>query len=199
LRNFALVAAVCALAMFASLASAQQVDVMVGGGTLFSSSPYTASLNQPVIAEKGGPYPSASFDVLLYGRYGLNVEGAWKYKQGTYPGFDQGYRPILVDGNALFQPRFGKKYGLDLMVGVGAESVRFYQGYSSNCFYASCSNFLSSNHFMEHLGGGIRYYFYHRLYIRPEVHYYHIHNNIEFNSDNVVRAGASIGYTFGQK
>jgi hypothetical protein len=188
----------CALILFADLAAAQQVDVMVGGGTLFSSSPFTASLSQPVISEKGAPYPSLGADIILFGRYGLNVEGAWKWKYGYYPGYGQGYRPILTDGNVLFQPQLSKKFGLDLMAGVGAESVRFYNGYSSTCPYASCSNFLSSNHFMEHLGGGIRYYFYHRLYVRPEVHYYHIHNNIEFNSDNVIRAGASVGYTFGK-
>lgn len=198
MRKFALLAAVCALILFADLARAQQVDVMVGGGTLFASSPFTASLNQPVISEKGGPYPSVSGDIILFGRYGLNVETAWKWKDGYYPGYGQGYRPILTDGNVLFQPQLSKKFGLDLMVGVGAESVRFYNGYSSSCPYASCSNFLSSNHLLEHLGGGIRYYFYHRLYVRPEVHYYHIHNNIEFNSDNVIRAGASVGYTFGK-
>lgn len=198
MRKFALFAVVCALVLFASFASAQQVDVMAGGGTLLSSSPFTATQNQPVIAEKGGPYPSAGADIILYHRYGLNFEGAWKYKQGTYPGYEQGYRPILFDANALFQPRLGRKFGLDLMVGVGAESVRFYSGYSSSCSFASCNNFVNSNHFLEHLGGGVRYYFFHKVYVRPEVHYYHIQNNIEFNSGNVVRAGASVGYTFGK-
>jgi hypothetical protein len=193
---------VCAVVGSASFASAQQVDLMLGGSTLMSSSPYTASLNQPVIAEKGSLYPSASVDVLLRGRYGLNVEGSWKYKQGYYPGYGESYRPLFYDANALFQPRLSKKFGIDLMVGVGVESVRFYQGYNFGCAYASCSNFVSSNHFMEHVGGGIRYYFWHRwprVFLRPEVHYYHIQNNLEFNSGNVVRAGGSLGFTFGQK
>jgi hypothetical protein len=204
LRKFARIAAVCALALCAigwsaSFVSAQQVDVMVGGGTLFSSSPVTATQNQPVIAEKGGVYPSVGGDVILYHRFGLNFEGAWRWKYGLYPGYDQTYRPILLDANALFQPRLGKKYGLDLMAGVGAESVRFYQGYSGTCPYASCSPFISNSHFVEHLGGGIRYYFYHRLFVRPEVHYYHIQNNAEFSTGNVVRAGATVGITFGNR
>jgi hypothetical protein len=203
LRKFARIAAVCALGVCAiggsaSLASAQQVDVMAGGGTLFSSSPVTATQNQPVVSEKGGVYPSAGGDVILWHRYGLNFEGAWRWKEAVYPGYEQTYRPILLDANALFQPRLSKKFGLDLMAGVGAESVRFYPGYSSNCYYASCSPFVSDNHFLEHLGGGVRYYFFHRLFVRPEVHYYHIHNNTQFSSNNVVRAGATVGITFGK-
>jgi hypothetical protein len=59
LRKFARIAAVCALGVSvlgwsASFVSAQQVDVMVGGGTLLSSSPVTTTQNQPIIAEKGG-------------------------------------------------------------------------------------------------------------------------------------------------
>ena len=202
MRKFVLILAVCALFLGTSIAWAQQTDIMVGGGTLLSSSPYTASQNQPVVGEKGGPYPSAGFDILLHRRYGLNVEGAWKYKEGVYPGYGQGYRPILVDVNALFQPRLGKKVGLDLMVGAGAQSVRFSEAVASNCGYSTCANYLSSNHFMEHLGGGVRYYFWHRwprVFVRPEVHYYHIQNNREFNSNNVVRAGGSLGFTFGGK
>jgi hypothetical protein len=154
LRKFARIAAVCALGVWAlgwsaSFVSAQQVDVMVGGGTLLSSSPVTATQNQPVISEKGAPYPSVSGDVIFYERFGVNFEGAWKWKEGVYPGDDQTYRPILLDVNALFQPRLSKKFGADIMVGAGAESIRFYPGYGGNCSYASCSNFISSNHFLE--------------------------------------------------
>jgi hypothetical protein len=35
--------------------------------------------------------------------------------------------------------------------------------------------------------------------VRPEVHYYHIQNNLEFYSNNIVRAGATVGYTFGKR
>jgi|SRR5579863_765569 len=186
--------------MSASFVSAQTADVMVGGGTLLSASPFTASQNQPVVSERGGPYPSASFDMILYRRYGFNVEGTWKYKQGAYPGYGEGYRPILIDANALFQPHLGKKVGADFMVGVGAQTIQFNQSNISGCAYVSCANYLTSTHFMEHMGGGIRYYFWHawpRVFIRPEVHYYHIQNNTQFNSGNVVRAGASLGFSFG--
>jgi hypothetical protein len=48
------------------------------------------------------------------------------------------------------------------------------------------------------VGAGIRYYAYGHLFIRPEVHVYHILNNTDvFTNNNVVRVGASIGYTIG--
>jgi hypothetical protein len=48
-----------------------------------------------------------------------------------------------------------------------------------------------------HAGFDVRYYAFRNLFVRPEVHYYYIHNNYEFHSDHVLRLGASIGYTFG--
>ena len=202
MRKFALVPFVCAFVLISGLASAQQqADLMVGGSTLLSSSPDTASQIQPLIGETGGIYPSVGFDAILKDRYGFNVEGAWRWKEGSYAGYEQAYRPIFIDVNALFQPRLGKRVGLDLMVGVGVESVRFDQSFPSVCPYANCTDYLNSNHFMEHFGGGLRYYFWHhwpRVFVRPEVNYYHIQNNSEFNSNNVIRAGATIGFTLGK-
>jgi hypothetical protein len=111
------------------------------------------------------------------------------------------YRPIFTDFNALFQPRLGKKIGLDLMAGVGAASTRFSIPSASSCTLPSggCITYTGSNHFMEHISGGVRYYVWRQVFVRPELHYYHIHDNFEFHSDHVFRAGASVGYTFGSR
>jgi len=131
-------------------------------------------------------------------RLGFNVETAWRANQASYYGYES-YRPILTDFNALFQPKLGKRMGLDLMGGIGVASTRFYVPFATSCsFFSGCINYTSSNHFMEHVGGGIRYYVWHHFFVRPEVHYYHIQNNDnEFYSDSVVRVGGSIGYTIG--
>ena len=55
---------------------------------------------------------------------------------------------------------------------------------------------------MQDVGGGLRYYFWHHAFVRPEVHYYHIDGNSNintggFSTDNVFRVGASLGYTIG--
>ncbi len=198
MRKLALLAPVLAFLFLAQFASAQQGDIMVGGGTLMSSSPNNTLPPAP-IAEKGGFYPSVSGDVIFHRRVGFNFEAAWRGSQGAYGGpGGQPYRPILYDFNAMFQPRLGKKIGADFMAGVGAQSTRFY-GFTptTSCqVFGAC--FTSANHFLVDVGGGLRYYVWGHVFVRPEAHYYYILNNTnEFNSNNVIRVGASIGYTIG--
>jgi hypothetical protein len=182
-------------AFIASLASAQQGDAMFGGGTLLSSTSNSATLSQ-VWAEKGGTYLNFSGDVIFKHRVGFNVEAAWRASQGLDV-FGQPYRPILVDFNAVYQPRITKKVGADLMAGIGFQSTRFYgfQPTSSCEFFNAC--YTSDNHFLLHVGGGVRYYVWGHVFVRPEAHFYHINNNFQFNTGDIVRVGASIGYTIG--
>jgi opacity protein-like surface antigen len=202
LRKLALFVPVFAFLFFvqfasAQLASDQQVDIFLGGGTLMSSSNSSSGLP----AEKGGTYLNLGGDaVFLKHRLGINIETAWRASQGVYISGIENYRPILTDFNLLYQPRLGKKAGLDLLAGIGAGDTRFYAP-GPSC--SGCVNYVSTNHFMEHLGGGIRFYVWQHLFVRPEIHYYHIqsnnnlNNNGAFSSNNVFRVGASIGYTFG--
>jgi hypothetical protein len=200
LRKLAILVPVFTLLALAQLAFAQQGDIMIGGGTLLSSSPATGLGNFQQPAEKGGAYINISGDVVTFKhRYGFGVETAWRASQGNYPDYeDTTYRPILTDFNAVFQPKITKKIGADLFGGIGVASTRFYVPEVVSCSYVSgCINYSSSDHFMEDVGGGLRYYVWHHFFVRPELHYYHIQNNVEFNSNNVFRVGASIGYTIG--
>jgi opacity protein-like surface antigen len=199
LRKFAILAFVLSFLGLATFATAQQADVALGFGTLLSSASNTTSLSNPTISEKGGLYPSLSADVIFHRRIGFEYDISWRGSQGIYGGcLDcQPYRPIISAFNADFQPRLGKKIGVDLLGGIGWQSTRFY-GYqpTSNCVYfGACYN--SDNHFLVHVGGGLRYYFWHHVFVRPEFHYYRINNNVAFSSDNVVRVSGSIGYTIG--
>jgi len=198
LRKFAPIASVCTVVLSAILGHTQQIDFAVGGGTTLASRPSTSSLAAPPPAEKGGIYPSVEADILLRNRIGLNVETSWREKQGNYYGYEK-YRPILTDVNALFQPKLSKKAGLDFMGGVGVASNRFYLPGNTACFAPIGTCYVSANHFMEHLSAGLRYYAWRNFFVRPEIHYYHIQNNFEFNSDNLFRAAVSVGYTFGRR
>jgi len=202
LRKFALAASAFAV-LFAIPAYSQQFDVAAGGSVLESSSPNPSFQNFQQPTEKGGTYTSASADFVGFRkrRLGLNLEAAWRYHQGNYPFNAEMYRPVFTDVNALFQPRLGEKFGLDLMAGLGIASTRFTLPSAPSCSAPSggCINYTGSNHFMEHLSGGVRYYFWRKVFVRPELHYYHIQNNFEFHSDSVFRAGVSVGYTFGSK
>jgi hypothetical protein len=199
LRKLAFLTAVFSLTLLASVASAQQFDIDFGGGTLLSSTNTTASQSNLLTSEKGGTYLNIGFDVVpFHHRLGFGFETAWRASQGADV-YGQPYRPILYDFNAVFQPKLGKKLGADFMAGIGGQSTRFYTANPTSCSYFSgCIYYVSSNHFMEHLGGGIRYYVWHHVFVRPEVHYYHVHNNTsDFTSNNLFRVGASIGYTIG--
>ena len=194
MRKLAIFAPALAFLFFAQFASGQQGDAMFGGGTLLSSSASNGSLP----SEKGGAWLNVSADVVFKKRIGFNWETAWKASQGAYAA-QENFRPILTDFNALYQPRLGKKIGLDLMGGIGISTTRFYLPQITQCNFTGCINYDSSHHFMEHLGAGIRYYVWHHVFVRPEIHYYHVQNNDvnEFNTDNLFRVGASIGYTIG--
>jgi len=195
LRKLAIFVPVLAFLCLVQFASAQQGDVMFGGGTLLSSSPSNNVSFQP--SEKGGAWLNVSADVVAFKkRIGINWETTWRASQGAYAE-QENFRPILTDFNALWQPRLGKKVGLDLFGGIGLSSTRFYLPEITQCNFTGCINYTSSHHFMEDLGGGIRYYVWHHLFVRPEIHYYHVQNNVEFNTDNLFRVGASIGYTIG--
>jgi len=192
LRKLAILASVFTVLFFTQFASAQQGDAMFGGNALLSS----GSCDQltGLCPERGGFYPSVSADVIFHKRIGFNWETAWRGAQGDYAG--QPYRPIITDFNAMFQPKLGKKIGVDLMGGIGWQSTRFYLPYCTNGF--TCNNFVSTRHFLTDLGGGIRYYVWGHVFVRPEFHYYHIVNNTDvFSNNNVFRVGASIGYTIG--
>ncbi len=188
--------AVAVLLFACQFASAQQADFFLGGGSLLSSSASNGSFP----SEGGGLYLNLGGDVVLHNRVGFNVETAWRATQGVYVSGQENYRPILTDFNLLFQPKLGPHAGLDLMGGIGVGATRFY-AHGPSC--SGCINYVSTDHFMEHLGAGVRYYVWHHVFVRPEIHYYHIqsnnsiNNNGAFNTDNVFRVGASVGYTLG--
>jgi hypothetical protein len=200
LRRFLSLTSACALVLFGGLARAQQqIDIAVGGSTLYSFKLISASEAFQPPPEKGGTYPTISAQVLLTDRLGVNAELAFRYHQGLYNGF-QNYRPVIYDFNAVYAPRLSRKMTADVMAGVGGERLIFYNSFSG-CPVASsgCIAYLSSNHFLGHLGVGVRYRFWRHFFVRPEAHYYLINNNFEFHSDNLFRIGASIGYTLGSK
>jgi hypothetical protein len=199
LRKLALLMSILGVLFFSNFASAQQGDAMFGFGTLLSSGSCATNLGTGLFTcpEKGGFYPSVSADVIFHRRIGFGFETSWKASQGAYGGTGgQPFRPILTDFNAVYQPRISKKVGLDLMGGVGWQSTRFYLPFCTGTF--SCNNFTSSHHFLIDVGGGIRYYVWNHVFVRPEAHYYYVNNNTDdFSSNNVFRVGGSIGYTIG--
>ncbi|HEY3974836.1 MAG TPA: hypothetical protein VGM18_17655 [Candidatus Sulfotelmatobacter sp.] len=189
-----------ALLLLSALAQAQ-LDVAVGGSTLMSTANTTASLNYLPPAEKAGTYPSISIEHIFTDRsfkghnYGYNVEAAFRYHEGIYNNYQQ-YRPVLYDINAVYVDRLSKRAKLEFLAGPGGQRLLFYSP-PGGCPYSSgCSTRFNSNQFLLHAGMEVHFRLWRSLFVRPEVHYYRIIDNSAFHSDNVLRLGASIGYTF---
>ena len=201
MKKFAFLLTIFVFLSFANLASAQQGDAMFGFGTVMSPGAAqcgAGSTTNFTCPERGGLFENIGADVIFHRRIGFGFDASWRASQGDFGGLGIPYRPILFDFNGIYQPRLGKKVGLDLMGGVGWQSTRFYgyQPTSSCVFFGAC--YTSSNHFLVDVGAGIRYYVWGHVFVRPEIRYYDVFNNSDnFSSGNIVRMGASIGYTIG--
>ena len=181
------------LMLSACTAHAQQFDAAFGVGTLTAPSAAEASSGHLPQTLGGGTYLNFSGDFLFLKQFGVSGDATWRASQNVYAGV-QPYRPILYDVNAIYAPQF-HRVGAELMAGIGAESLRFYQPYY-NCSFTGCTNYTSSNHFMGHFGAAVRLYAVGNFFIRPEAHLYLINNNFEFSSGRATRFGVSIGYSF---
>ena len=194
MRKLGVVAVLCGLFLMAGSAYGQQFDAAFGLGGLSAPSSSSANLAGTPVSEGGGVYPSFSGDFLFKKHFGVGAEISWRATQAKYAGVAP-YRPVFYDVGAVYAPKFSRVTP-ELSVGIGAESLRFYQPYFV-CGFTGCTNYTSSNHLMGEFGGGLRLYVKGHMFVRPEVRAYLIRNNVEFNSNHVIRYGASIGYTFG--
>lgn len=181
-------------------AQAQQFDAALGFGTVKAPAASNNGINSfPSLS--GGLYTTFSGNILFWHHLGFGGEVSPRWSQSTYGGvvnnfgIVQKYRPIFYDFNAVYGRNFQKKFGADIMAGIGGEDLRFYTPYTT-CGFTSCTNYISSNHFAGHVGADFRIYFWGHAFIRPEAHYYIVHNNKEFNSVNPSRFAISIGYSF---
>lgn len=174
----------------------QQIDAAFGVGTVVAPSASSASGDHSPQSLGGGAFPSFSGDFVFTNGVGFQGEVAWRASQALYQGF-QPYRPILYDFNLIYAPQSKslRRIQPELLAGFGGVSIRFYQPFTT-CSTFSCSNFVSNNHLLGHVGGALRLYVLHSIFIAPEAHAYFIRNLNEFSSSHAQRYGLKIGYTF---
>lgn len=176
-------------------AATQELDGAVGFGTVTAPAASTNSNGISVPSLSGGLYPSFSGILRLKNHIGAGAEVAWR-ASGTLYGINEiPYRPLFFDFNAVYGGT-RKKVGGDVMAGIGIQDVRFYRSFVLCGAFTGCTNYNSDKHVAFHVAGDIRYYFWGHAFIRPEAHYYVVHNNFEFNKVNVARFAVSIGYSF---
>ena len=183
-----------------TVAAQAQLDAAIGFGTVTAPSAADASGDHFPQNVGGGLFIAVSADYLLKHNFGVGGEVSWRASQNNYAGVAP-FRPIFYDFNGVYAPPLGRHAAAEFQAGIGAQSVRFYQNFTVNCnqFTGTCTNYVSTNHFMGHFAAGLRYYVHGNLFIRPEAHLYLVHNNFEFSGARATRFGASIGYSFGKQ
>jgi Outer membrane protein beta-barrel domain len=191
----------CVVALLACIvlpAAAQQFDAAFGLGGVSSTSAANASGNYFPQSIGGGVFPGFSADYLFHRRMGIEGEIFWRAGQNLYAGY-QPFRPIFWDFNGIWAPTVSSRFSPELLAGIGSSTVRFYQPYLVCSAFVGCTNYTSESHFMGDLGGGLRLYATHNIFVRPEARLYLIHNNFLFSSGHATRYGVSIGYSFGER
>ena len=201
MRRLSALLFVCSSLILAGTLHAQQFDAQFGISGIHSQSATNFDLtsvdHQPQ-SLSGGVYPSFGADFLLLHNLGVGGEVSWRGSRGLYEG-QLDYRPIFYDFNAVYARKVSR-VGFAAMGGIGGLSTRFYEGgcVSINQQTGQCNNFVSSKHFLLHVGAALRLYVTHSVYLAPELNYYYVRNNVDFTSPNVTRYGLNIGYTFGK-
>jgi hypothetical protein len=196
LKKLSLVVIAGVVLTLASAAYAQ-MDVAVGMSTITSPAYNNTTAIYPPQSLRGGIYPSLSGDFMLRKHIGVTGEISWRASKSLYDGY-QPYRPIFWDFGGLYVRNIGRRMAVEATAGIGAESTRFYTNYF-NCNYLGCTPYAASNHLMGAFGGGLKLYAKGGFFIRPEGRFYLVNNNVEYSSSRVIRYGASIGYTFGER
>jgi len=189
-KLFFLFAALCVVSVMGGVAQAQQFDLSAGVSGV--TGPASTATLQTV---GGGAYPNFGLDFLFFHNVGVGFNAALRAKQNLYQGF-QPFRPFFYDVDAMYAPPLGKRAQAEFAAGLGAESLRFYTATFTCGTFTGCTNFVSSNHFLGHFSGAMRFYVTNRVFVRPEAHLYVVHNNFEFPGSRVTRFGVSVGYSF---
>ncbi len=195
MKRLIAVAMFCVFCLAASAARAQQVDAAFGFRALMGTPASSATGNYFPQYIGGGGYPTFSADFLLKHHFGIGGEVSWRAHQALYQGF-QPFRPLFYDFNGIWAPQLSHAFAPELMAGIGAESLRFYQPTFTCSAFGGCTNYTSTTHFMGHIGGGLRLYVHGNVFVRPEAHLYLVHNNLEFAGPRANSVGVSIGYSF---
>src|SRR5581483_1176171 len=176
LKKLIVIATAVVFCSLTSAAFAQGFDAAFGFGSVTSAqATVNSATNLTFPSLRGGLYPGFTADLLVHHRFGLEGDLFWKASQGLYGGY-QPYRPIFWSFNGIWVPHIAKNFSGEVLAGIGAEDLRFYGFVNCNAFFG-CTSYASSNHFMGDVGAGLRAYFWHDAFIRPELRLYLVHNN----------------------
>lgn len=158
----------------------------LGGGTVYS----TSSL--------GGLFDTIGGDVIFFHNLGVGAEVSFRNGRGPYAGLT--YRPTFYDVNAVYQRPFWR-FTPEVQGGIGRMNLNFYYtpqfcaSFPQGCQSTTGSS-SGANYFELHFAGGVRYYVYKSVFIRPQIDIRHAKNLSYFSSPWIPEYSVAVGYTF---
>jgi hypothetical protein len=131
-------------------------------------------------------------DYLVFQQQGVGVTGDKLQSRVTF-----------YDFNGIFQPVNQKKVALQLVGGIGAANVKFYENQSSSSSVLGNSNVTqfvqSANHFQVHGGVGVQIYVTDHVFIRPQFDVHYVRNFSQYGRNLVTAEMVWVGYSFGDR
>ena len=196
-----------ALCAGSTVASAQNVDVFFGVGTVMDTSSNqlidTFGTGNPYTTPKlGGSFGKIGADFMLTKRFGIGAETDFKFAQAAYAGLQT--RPVFWDINGIYTPTIGRYSRVvpELEAGLGGVHMAFSYASSSCDPFGGCSSSTSSvessSHFQVHVAGGVRFYVTKHAFVRPQVDFRYVPNFFQYGRNAVPEYGAAVGWSFGE-
>jgi hypothetical protein len=149
-----------------------------------------------------------SGNVMAWKHFGVGAEVNFQPGKSSYIsvpslGLTVQSRMTLFDFNGVYQPVRTKKVAFQLIGGVGAANLRFYEaGQTGSAIGPSnySQYFGSNNHFQVHGGVAVQFYLTDHVFLRPQFDIHYVPNLTDQYGRNIVTSETIwIGYTFGSQ
>jgi hypothetical protein len=203
IRGFAAIAFL--LLACVTIASAQSGSVYLAGGTAIDSSagpvdPLGAGITLEA-PRMGGFLETIGGDFIFFHHLGIGAETSFRKGRSAYAYLE--YRPSFYDFNVVYQPlTIARRLTPEIQAGYGEADLNFY--YTPQICYKlpqgcgpATGEALSVSDPQVHLAGGLRFYVYKGLFVRPQMDVRRVQNNFSsyFGSSWVSEYSVALGYT----
>jgi hypothetical protein len=192
------------LLVSSGVARAQTGSVYFAGGTATDSSsgPLNTlgagvTFNTPSM---GGFFGTVGGDVIFRQRIGIGAEYSFRKDRGPYAGLE--YRPTFYDVNAVYYPLSNvRRIAPEIQAGVGRSKLSFYDT-PGFCMIApqgcrsSNAEIETLDHLQLHFAGGVRFFVWKGLFLRPQFEIRWVDSFPDFGSPWVTEYTLAVGYTF---
>ena len=150
----------------------------------------------------GGLFMNLSGDIMLTKRFGAGAGISFRPTKADYGPLQ--YRQTFIDFNGIYAPITRKRWGVQLLGGIGSARTSFSYSQSSCVGTAVCTSQSqavgSTNHFQVHGGVGVEIFLNEHIFVRPQFDLHYVPNfTQQFGSNAAPMTMISVGYSSGSR